>query len=206
LKGKSAKLQRKRIAREAALLLYTSQEKEYKQAKQRAAETLKTRLLPSNLEIAEELDKIAEEKEGVSRKRLLLRMRTEAQEIMIALKEYRPRLVGSVWRGTARQNSDIDILSYSQDPTLVLNQLQKQNFKVKGSGWRSVTKKGKKESSFHIYVLVASGDEAEIVVRSLHSLGHPERCEIYGDVKAGLNLHGLTKILREYPLQKFVPT
>lgn len=196
---------RERVAREAALLLYTSQEKEYKQAKQRAAETLKTRVFPSNLEVAEELDRIAEEREGASRKSLLLRMRREAQEIMGALKDYSPRLVGSVWRGTARQNSDIDIIVYAQDHSKVLNQLQSQGFEVKGSEWRSVTKEGKKESSFHIHVLLPSGDEAEVVVRSLHSLGQPERCEIYGDAKTGLNLRELAKVLKEYPLQKFVP-
>jgi predicted nucleotidyltransferase len=196
---------RERVAREAALLLYTSQEKEYKQAKQRAAQTLKTRILPSNLEVAEELDRIAEDSEGASRKSLLLRMRREAQEIMTALEDYSPRLVGSVWRGTARQNSDIDIQTFSQDQTQVLNQLQKQNFNVKSSEWRSVTKEGRKQSSFHIHILLASGDEAEVVVRSLNHLRQPERCETYGDLKKGLNLNELIKVLKEYPLQKFVP-
>jgi hypothetical protein len=69
-----------------------------------------------------------------------------------------------------------------------------------------VTKGGKKESSFHIHVLLPSEDEAEVVVRSLHDLRQPERCEIYGDIKTGLNLNELAKVLREYPLQKFVPT
>jgi predicted nucleotidyltransferase len=105
---------RRRVAREAALLLYSSQEKEYKQAKHKAAETLKTRILPSNREVAEELDRIAGERECTTRKKLLLRMRREAQEIMDALKDYSPRLVGSVWRGTARQNSDIDLLPRPQ--------------------------------------------------------------------------------------------
>jgi predicted nucleotidyltransferase len=206
LRRNGSKMLRKRVAREAALLLYTSQEKEYKQAKQRAAENLKTRVLPSNREVAEELDRIAEEREGAARKSLLLRMRREAQEIMTAVKDYNPRLVGSVWRGTARQNSDIDIQTFSQDPLQVLNQLQKQSFNVKGSEWRSVTKEGRKQSSFHIHILLPSGDETEVVVRSLNHLGQPERCEIYGDTKKGLNLHELTKTLKEYPLQKFVPT
>jgi len=104
LKRNRTKTLRGRVAREAALLLYTSQEKEYKQAKKRAAETLGVRVLPSNLEVAEELDRIAEEREGASRKELLLRMRREAREIMEILEEFNPRLVGSVWRGTARQN------------------------------------------------------------------------------------------------------
>ena len=41
-----------RVAREAATLLYFGAEKEYKQAKTRAAETLGTDFLPSNLEVA----------------------------------------------------------------------------------------------------------------------------------------------------------
>ena len=205
MRSNRTKILRKKVAREAALLLYTSQEKEYKQAKQRAAETLKTRIFPSNFEVAEELDRIAENREGASRKSLLLRMRREAQEIMEKLKDFNPRLMGSVWRGTARQNSDIDILTFSQDPTQVLNQLKKHSFEVKSSEWRSVTKEGRKESSFHIHILLPSGDEAEVVVRSLDYLGQPERCETYRDIKTGLSFNQLTKILKENPLQKFAP-
>jgi predicted nucleotidyltransferase len=206
LKGNRTKILRSRVAREAALLLYTSQEKEYKQAKKRATETLGVRVLPSNLEVAEELDRIAEEREGASRKRLLLRMRREAREIMETLEEFNPRLVGSVWRGTARQNSDIDIVTFSQDPVQVLKQLQEHNFVAESSEWRSVTKEGKKEASFHIHLLLSSGERVEVVVRSPDCLGQPERCETYGDVKTGLNLKQLTKILEENPLQRFVPT
>ncbi len=155
------------------------------QAKQRAAETLGSRTLPSNFEVAEELDRIAEEREGTQRKELLLRMRREAKEIMEALKEFNPRLVGSVWRGTARQNSDIDVHTFSQDHFQVVNQLQKENFETKSSERRSVTKDGKKESSFHIHVLLSSGDGVEVVVRSPEHLGQPERCETYGDIKKG---------------------
>ena len=206
MKSNRTKILRNRVAQEAALLLYTSQEKEYKQAKKRASETLGARVLPSNLEVAEELDRIAEEREGPSRKKLLLRMRKEAHEIMEALEDFNPRLVGSVWRGTARQNSDIDIVTFSQEHIQVLKQLQKHNFEAESSEWRSVTKEGRKESSFHIYVLLPSGDEAEIVVRSLNYLGRSERCETYGDARTGLSLNQLTKILKENPLQKFVPT
>jgi predicted nucleotidyltransferase len=205
LKSNRTKILRNRVAREAALILYTSQEKEYKQAKKRAAETLGVRVLPSNLEVAEELDRIAEEREGASRRELLLRMRREAHKIMEILRNFNPRLVGSVWRGTARQNSDIDIITFSQDHLQVLKQLQKHNFVSESSEWRSVTKEGRKEASFHIHILLPSGDEAEVVVRSPDYLGQPERCETYGDIKTGLNLNQLAKILKDNPLQKFVP-
>lgn len=55
---------KQKIAREAAILLYYGTEKEYKQAKLKAAETFRSRFLPSNLDVALELDNIAEETEG----------------------------------------------------------------------------------------------------------------------------------------------
>ena len=205
MKGTRAKILRNRVAKEAALLLYTSQEKEYKQAKQRAAETLSVKVLPSNYEVAEEIDRIAEAREGAQRKEMLLRMRGEARDIMEVLDGFSPRLVGSTWRGTAHKNSDIDIVTFSQDHLQVLNQLQKHTFEAESSEWRSVTKEGGKESSFHIHVLLPSGDEVEVVVRSPDYLGQLQRCETYGDVRTGLSLNQLTKILKENPLQKFVP-
>jgi predicted nucleotidyltransferase len=206
LKDNRTQQQRNRVAQEAAILLYTSQEKEYKQAKKRAAETLGSRILPSNIEVAEELDRIAEEREGVQRSEGVLRMRKEAKGIMEVLRDYSPRLVGSVWRGTARKTSDIDILVFAQDPIYVLNVLRRQAFRIDSSRWVSVTKEGKKESSFHVHVFLDSGDEAEVVVRDVDCLGKAERCETYGDIKIGLSLDQLTRILEENPLQRFVPT
>ena len=196
---------RKQVAREAAILLYTSQEKEYKQAKKRAAKTLGVRVLPSNFEVAEELDKIAEEREGHSRGERLFQMRKEALQIMESLKDFNPRLVGSVWRGTVHQNSDIDILTFSQDQKAVLGQLQKNEYRITSSEWRSVTKRGKKESSFHIHLVLSSGYEAEVVIRDPEKMGRAERCEIYGNAVTGLSYPQLQKVLKENPLQKFVP-
>jgi hypothetical protein len=64
-----------RVAREAATLLYFGAEKEYKQAKLKAAKTFGVHFLPTNLEVALELDRIAEEKEGSARKERLVLMR-----------------------------------------------------------------------------------------------------------------------------------
>lgn len=195
---------RKKVAREAAFLLYTLQENEYKQAKKRAAQILGVHVLPSNLEVAEELDKIAEEKEGLSRQERLLQMRREALKIMEALKKFHPKLVGSVWRGTIHKNSDIDITTFSHNPEAVYTKLQKDNFKITKTEWRSVTKHGEKETSFHIHILLSSNNEAEVVVRNPEKMDTQEKCEIYGDTITGLNCFQLEKILKENPLQKFV--
>jgi predicted nucleotidyltransferase len=200
------KKSKKRVAREAATLLYTSQEKEYKQAKIRAAEILGTRVLPSNLEVARELDRIAEEIEGTSRKGLLLRLRKEALQLMRCLKAFHPRLVGSVWRGTAHHNSDVDILAFSSDPNAILEKLRDSDSRIAMAEWSSVTKEGTRESSFHIHLVLPSGDKGEVVVRGPDKMNVAERCEIYGDSIAGLNYLQLQKVLKKDPHRKFVPT
>lgn len=196
---------KRRVAKEAAILLYTSQEKEYKQAKKKAAQTLGARVLPSNLEVAEELDKIAEEREGPSRQERLLQMRREALQVMELLKKFHPKLIGSVWRGTAREGSDIDIVTFSPAPEAVLTKLNTSNLHVAKTEWLSVTKRGRKEASFHIYLSLPSSNEAEVVVRSPEKSGFKERCEIFGDLVTGLSYSQLKAILAEDPLQKFVP-
>jgi len=196
---------RKKIAKEAAFLLYTLQEKEYKQAKKKAAKTLGVHVLPSNFEVAEELDKIVEEKEGLSRQERLLQMRREALKIMETLKNFHPKLVGSVWRGTIHKNSDIDITTFSHNPEDVYTKLQKSSFKIAKTEWCSVTKQGRKETSFHIHILLSSNNEVEVVVRNSEKMNIQEKCEIYGDTVTGLNYLQLEKVLKEEPLQKFVP-
>jgi len=196
---------RQRVAREAALLLYTSQEKEYKQAKKKAAKTLGARVLPSNTEVAQELDALADEMEGAARQERLIQMRREALRIMKTLRDFHPRLIGSVWRGTAHRHSDIDIVTFSSQATIVLRNLENEGHKVVKTEWQSAPKLDKREKSFHIYLGLRSGNEAEVVVRSLERINQRERCEIYGDTVTGLNHHQLERLLQENPLQRFTP-
>jgi len=196
---------KQRVAREAALLLYTSQEKEYKQAKKKAAKTLGARILPSNTEVAQELDTLADDTEGAARKERLIQMRREALQIMKTLRDFHPRLIGSVWRGTAHRHSDIDIVTFSSQATIVLRNLENEGYNVVKTEWQSAPKLDKREKSFHIYLGLRSGNEAEVVVRSLERMNQRERCEIYGDTVTGLNHHQLERLLQENPLQRFTP-
>jgi hypothetical protein len=193
-----------KIAKEAATLLYFGAEKEYKQAKLKAAKTLGTHLLPTNREVAVELDKIAEAYEGPARKERLIQMRKEALKIMKTLRAYSPILIGSVWRGTIRQGSDIDIAVYHDAPDKILNFLE-NGAKIAKTEWTTVTKKGKTETSFHIYVETSSKQKAEIVVRSLDEAGYRRKCEVFGDELKGLNVQELERVLEENPAQKFIP-
>lgn len=65
-----------------ARLLYLGVEKEYKQAKLKAAKTFRVHFLPANFEVAIEFDRIAEENEGTARKKCLIQMRIQALEVI----------------------------------------------------------------------------------------------------------------------------
>jgi predicted nucleotidyltransferase len=196
---------RRRTAREAATLLYFRTEKEYKQAKLKAAKTLGVRFLPTNLEVALELDRIAEENEGSARKERLIQMRTEALKIMEILEAYRPLLIGSVWRGTIRQGSDIDIALSHDSPGEIVNILKANGFEILKTEWITVTKRGKTEVSFHVYTETPGKQRIEIVVRTSEEASRKRKCEIFGDEIKGLNIRELEKLLGEDPAQQFIP-
>jgi predicted nucleotidyltransferase len=196
---------RKKVAREAAHLLYFGVEKEYKQAKLKAAKTFGVHFLPTNLEVVIEFDRIAEEKEGATRKERLIEMRKQALKLMRILKSYNPVLIGSVWRGTIHRESDIDITLYSDKPNDVLEVIKQNNLRVMRTEWMTVTKEGLKKTSFHIYLELQTKEETEIIVRSPEEANYKERCEIYGDPITGLRIQKLEKILRDDPTQRFVP-
>jgi len=196
---------RRRVAREAARLLYTGTAEEYKQAKEEAARSLGVKAMPSNYEVAVELDHRAEEVEGEERRRLLLKLRHVALKIMRLLREFDPLLVGSVWRGTARKGSDVDISIYTSQPDEAVARLRAADLSIKDIEEMVVTKTGQPKRSLHISVVLGDGDEAEVVVRPPEEKGEIERCEIYGDPKKGLSLTELEKLMRVDPLRKFVP-
>jgi predicted nucleotidyltransferase len=197
---------RQRVAREAANLLYNGVEKEYKQAKLKAAKTFGLHYMPTNIEVALEIDKIAEETEGPNRQERLARMRKEALRLMKFLKKYDPILVGSVWRGTIHHGSDLDIIVHHEEPKDVLKEIEQTDLKTQSAEWVSVTKRGKKKASFHIHAASPIREDVEIIVHSPEEACLTEKCEIYGDEITGLRLQELEKLLKEDPTQRFVPT
>jgi len=196
---------RAKVAREAALLLYQGLEKEYKTAKEKAAETLGIRILPSNLEIAMELDELADELEGSERKEAVVRHRRTALKLMVLLEEFHPKLIGSVWRGTAYKKSDIDILTFTHGPQAVVDKLQESGFKNFRTEWRKKLKNNRVKNFFHIYLSLPEGYEAEIIVRRQEDLNLKEKCDIYSDVISGLTAIQLKEVLDKDPLMKFLP-
>jgi predicted nucleotidyltransferase len=196
---------RSRVAREAATLLYYGAEKEYRQAKLKAAQTFGVHFLPTNLEIALELDKIAEEKEGPARKQRLVLMRQGALKVMKLLDTFCPLLIGSVWRGTVRLGSDIDIAVYAESPEQVTEHLKANGVKVNRAYWTRVNKQGQTLSSYHIYAETDGKQNLEITVRSPEEASKKRKCEIFGDEIRGLKISELEKVLSEHPTQQFLP-
>ncbi len=197
---------RKRVAQEAATLLYFGLEKEYKPAKVKAANNLGVHVLPSNLEVALELDRLAEETEGAARTERLVRMRKEALLVMKVLKAYCPVLIGSVWRGTIRRGSDIDIAAYHDVPEEVIEKLKANGLSITKTTRTTVNKQGKTLLSFHIYAQAAAGEGLEIVVRNAEEAGEKRRCETFGDELKGLHIQELERVLEVNPAQRFLPT
>jgi len=189
---------RTQVAREAARLLYTGAAEEYIQAKEQAAASLGVKATPSNYEVAIELDRLADELEGGIRQRRLAEMRGIALRIMKALNKFSPRLIGSVWRGTTRTGSDIDVVALANSAKEVEEALSGFTIKEKGG----VTFKGG-VNAYHVKLDV-NGYETEVVVRRPDEY-EEERCDIYGDVKRGLTLPELERLLRSDPLRRFVP-
>ena len=195
---------RREVAQEAARLIYRGTYKEYKDAKEAAARSLGARSVPSNHEVAEELDRLAEEAEGPDRLRRLVEMRETALEVMRLLGDLSPTLIGSVWRGTARRGSDVDVVVYG-NPDEAERQL-KETHRVTDRTVKTFTVDGAPRASTHLTV-EAGGYKVEVIVRPPGDADayRDERCDIFRDLKRGIGLAELERLMKSDPLRRFVP-
>ncbi len=195
---------RQDVAREAARLLYNRSVKEYKDAKEMAAASLGSRALPSNYEVAVELDILTDEYEGPGRQRMLIGMREIALDVMRTLGDLSPVLIGSVWRGTVRKGSDIDIVVYHPESAKVAQMLGK--YSIVETERTQFIMDGMPRTSTHISMII-DGHPVEVVVRPPEDRDYyrDERCETYGDFKRGIGLRELEKLMSSDPLRRFVP-
>lgn len=111
---------RKMLVREAARLMYEEGVDQYYDAKLLAVKRIlgqgkrrvaqpRHRDLPSNGEISNELQALAQFHEGERLTDRLFTMRVTALEVMSELTRFSPRLIGSVSTGKIRKGSDIDL-------------------------------------------------------------------------------------------------
>src|SRR3954468_11488347 len=121
------------IAVEAARLMYQRTESEYYTAKRKAAKRLcrgncKPEDLPSNAEIRDLIQTFARLHEGDRRTAHLRSMRLDALKLMRLLRQFKPRLIGSVMTGHVRKGSDIDVHVFSDSVTPVVDLLESEGY------------------------------------------------------------------------------
>jgi len=135
---------RQTLAREAARLMYEEGVEQYINAKYLAAKRLFGRVgkkklryrpqdLPANGEIQAALRELVQITEGEFSQQRLFAMRVIALETMLALKPFKPKLIGSVSTGHVRHGSDIDLHVFTdriEELEIYLNRLG-WHFKMK---------------------------------------------------------------------------
>ena len=147
---------RRGIIVEAARLMYSRRETEYYRAKLKAARRLcrgwvKPSELPSNAEIRDEIQRMANMLEGESRFDRLREMRVEALRIMRLLSHCRPKVIGSTFTGHIRQGSDIDIHVFAATTEPVTSSLDAEGL-VYSVEHKHVRKLGEERTFTHIHI------------------------------------------------------
>ncbi|MDB5299732.1 MAG: cca 1 [Phycisphaerales bacterium] len=194
---------RRQIALLAARLMYERHESEYFTAKRKAAKQLgldyryRPGSLPSNREIRDQVQALANLHEGDKRQDRLKDMRLDALRMMRLLAPFRPKLIGSTLTGHIRQGSDIDIHVFCNHVSSVTAVLEEQNLRYAVQHKR-ITKHNVERSFTHIHaedrfpyeLTLYDEDKANFVFKS----------SITGSAIERATIPELEKLLcREYP-------
>lgn len=193
------------MAEAAAHLLYRGEFKEFIEAKRAAAESLGADLMPSNLEVARKLLEHALEVEGEGYWERLRRLRAEALELMEALRELKPRLVGSAWRGVLKPHSDVDVEVDCEEPEMVEAALRRAGYPVVASEPINVPEPLRMGSLWRVRTRLPSGVSAEVILKEHEAYLNPPTCDIYGDLRKGLSIGELKEVLERRPRALFIP-
>ncbi len=114
------------VAQEAARIIVDHGVRDYRVAKQKAAERLGMRArasLPGNAEVEAAVADHLQIFGGDSHDDLLRLIRTAALSAMELLSEYSPRLVGPVLTGTADESSAVNLHVFADSPEIVAMEL-----------------------------------------------------------------------------------
>ncbi len=182
--------------------MYSRQESEYHTAKMKAARRIvrgwvKPSDLPSNAEIRDEIQSFARLMEGDKQRINLREMRLEALRLMRLLREFRPRLIGSVMTGHIRQGSDIDLHVFSDSVEAIANVLADEGlvFEVER---KRVRKHGEERIFTHIHVQERFPIEITVYAASLVS--YTFKSSVTGKAIERASIAQLEQFMeREYP-------
>lgn len=159
-------LMRERLAYVAARLIAEDNIADFAYAKRKAAKqlgALETQHLPSNEEIEAALHSYRALYQHETHPDVLRELREEALSAMQLFSEFNPYLTGSVLSGTAGEESDINILLFSDDAKAVLLFLLQHNLDFIDGEWK--TRIGGHEETVPSYTLESeSGTQTHLIV------------------------------------------
>jgi len=137
------------VAQEAARLIIDHGIRDYRVAKQKAAERLGIigqGSLPGNTEIEAAVSNHLQIFGGDSHNDLLRLMRTAALSAMQLLNDYSPRLVGPVLAGTADENSSVNLHVFADSPEMVAMEIGDMGIQFRPYERRLKTRRGQVET------------------------------------------------------------
>ncbi len=159
-------LMRERLAYVAARLMAEDSISDFAFAKRKAAKqlgALETQHLPSNEEVEAALHSYRALYQQESHPEVLRELREEALASMQLFSQFSPYLTGSVLSGTAGEESDINILLFSDDAKAVLLFLLQHNLDFIDGEWK--TRIGGHEETVPSYTLESeSGTQTHLIV------------------------------------------
>jgi hypothetical protein len=136
------------VAQEAARIIVTQGVRDYRLAKQKAAERLGLTAqgsLPGNAEIEAALADHLQIFNGDEHKDLLRLMRTAALSAMELLSDFSPRLVGPVLAGTADENSAVNLHAFADSPEMLAMEIGDMGIQFRSYERRLKTRQGQVE-------------------------------------------------------------
>ncbi|HAF44392.1 MAG: hypothetical protein A2100_03880 [Sideroxydans sp. GWF2_59_14] len=159
-------LMREQLAHQAAKLMAEDGITDHAMAKLKAARQLgaaDTQHLPSNQEVDDALHSYRTLYQSDSHPECLQLLREEALAAMRLLEQFHPYLTGSVLNGTADEESDINLMLFSDDAKAVLLFLLKSNVEFDDGEWR-VRINGREETVPSYTLTVESGVQIHLIV------------------------------------------
>ncbi len=157
---------REQLAHQAAKLIAEAGIADFASAKRKAARQLgasDTQHLPSNREVEEALQSYRSLYQHDSHPDILYQLRTEALACMNLFATFNPYLTGSVLSGAAGENSDINLMLFSDDTKAVLLFLLKNKLDFEDGEWR--VRLGGREETVPSYTLAGeSGTQIHLIV------------------------------------------
>ena len=136
------------VAQEAARIIVNHGVRDYRVAKQKAAERLGVNgrgSLPGNTEVEAAVAQHLQIFGGDAHENLLRLMRTAALAAMELLSEFSPRLVGPVLAGTADENSAVNLHVFADSPEMVAMEIGDMGIQFRSYERRLKSRRGQIE-------------------------------------------------------------